>query len=298
MTYRIVFSNTGDEIPFDPVNQELLDFYIDQLALQNYNNFTAFDPDLGQIILNKIQNLKACVLEINALLKDLSTLRFPVLELEQYLNQSVLNKMHEDWAKAQNQIYDIQKKRLELNYSELAEKIHDAFPDHIQTPPLTVVLQMLGLDDIYYSLNNPHIHELEGMFSDLRFKISETWTKIADNHFSKNMLSNDLANISLSFNHLGRTLFNKFCNYDVNLEFDDENSFNELLGYVTLSLQPSQTIPFSKEYVNWCHNNNRQPIGNNLNIGNIPNLAQNLTTYRIIVLRNLLAKNTFSIYKG
>jgi hypothetical protein len=105
-------------------------------------------------------------------------------------------------------------------------------------------------------------------------------------------------NLKLSFNHLGRTLYDKFINFDVNLEHNDENSFNELLGFVTISLTPTQTIPLSLEYVNWCKQHNRTPIGNYLNIGNIPNISENLTKYRIIIFRNLLKNNKFSINKG
>ena len=298
MTYRIVFDGTGDEIPFDPVNQEVLDFYLEQLAQQNLNNFWPRNPEVGKIILLKIQCLKQCIVEINTWLYDLADLKIDVLDDEQYLDQNVLNKIHADWVRSQNLTYDIQKKRLQLNFSDIAEKIHDMFPDDIQTPPLGVVLDKLGLKSIYNSLNDPHVHGLESMFNCVRFSVSQKWTKIAENPFDKKLLTNDQANLSISFNHLGRTLYNKFCNFDTKLEFDDENSYDELLGYVTLSLQSSQTIPLSPEYITWCKSHNREPIGNNLNIGNIPNLLEDLKKYRKIVFRNLLANNKFSIKKG
>jgi hypothetical protein len=296
--YRIVFDRTGDEIPFVPVNLELLEFYLEQLDQQNLNNFWPCKSDLAKIIFVKLQKLKDSVLEINTWLNDLANFEIEVLDNEQYLDQRVLNKMHAEWVRSQNLIYDIQKKRLQLNFSSLAEKIHEMFPDDIQTPPLAVVIEKLGLKETYNSLNEPHIHSLELMFNRIKFTVSDTWTKIADNPFDKKLLTNNQANLSISFNHLGRTLYNKFLNFDTTLEFDDENSFDELLGYVTLSLQPSQTIPFSSEYIAWCKSNNREPIGDNLNIGNIPNLSENLTKYRTIVFRNLLSNNKFSIRKG
>ncbi len=298
MTYRIVFASTGDEIPFIPVNQELLDFYLKQLAEQNLNNFLPCNPEFGKIILSKIQRLKQCIIEVNTWLYDLADVKIDVLDDEQYLDQHVLNKIHADWVNSHNLIYDIQKKRLQLNFSDMAEKIHNMFPDDIQTPPLGVVLDKLGLATIYNSLNEPHVHGLELMFNYIKFSVSETWIKIVENPFDKKLLTNDQANLSISFNHLGRTLYNKFCNFDTRLEFDDENSYNELLGYVTLSLQPSQSMPLSPEYVAWCKRHNREPIGNNLNIGNIPNLSEDLAKYRKIVFRNLLANNKFSIKKG
>lgn len=298
MTYSIAFHNSGDEILFNPVNQELLDFYIEHLDKQNLNSFFPRTADIGKFILLQLNRIRGCVLEVNQWLKDLADFEFEVCDDFGYLNQRVLNKLHADWVRCQTQIYDIQKKRVQLNFSETAEKIHDMFPDDIQTPPLAVVLDKLGLSGIYYSLNEPHIHRLEESFNHIKFTVSQTWTKVSENPFDKKLLTNDQANLSISFNHLGRTLYNKFCNFDTSLEFDDENSFDELLGYVTLSLQTSQTIAYSPEYIAWCHKHNREPIGNYLNIGNIPNLCDNLSEYRIIVLRNLLAKNKFSIRKG
>lgn len=298
MSYKLVFDCTGDEIPFVPLNQELLDFYIEQLNSQQLNSFQCKNPQLGLRILNRIQNLKECALAINQWLYDLVETKIEVCDNEQYLDQSLLNKMHADWVNSQNLIYDIQKRRKETNFSELSEKIHSLFPDDIQTPPLGVVISKLGHGELYNSLNVPHIHMLELMFNNIVFAVSDVWTKIADNPFDKTLLTNDHANLSISFNHLGRTLYNKFVFFDHDLEFNDENSYDELLGYITLSLQPSQTIPFSAEYVDWCKRHNRQPSGDNLNIGNIPNLCDNLTKYRIIVFRNLLSNNKFSIQRG
>lgn len=298
MNYKLVFDCSGDEILFDPLNQQLLDFYVDQLNSQGLNSFHCKNPHHGSRILDRIQKLKQCVVEINQWLYDLAELQLEVCDNEQYLDQRLLNKMHADWVSSQNLIYDIQRRRKETNFSALSEKIHDMFPDDIQTPPLGVVISKLGFGELYSSLNDPHIHRLELMFKNIDFAVSDTWTKIADNPFDKTLLTNDHANLSISFNHLGRTLYNKFVFFDNDLEFDDENSFDELLGYVTLSLQPSQTIPLSAEYIAWCKKHNRQPSGDSLNIGNIPDLYNNLTKYRIIVFRNLLSNNKFSIQRG
>ena len=188
------------------------------------------------------------------------------------------------------------KKRKQFNYTGIAEQIHDMFPDNIQMPPMGVVIDKIGKKNIFNSLNVPYVHKIETMF-DIKYQTSTNWTKIADNHFSKKILNNNISNLSISFNHLGRTLYNKFINFDHALECNDENSFNELLGYVTLNLRPSETIGYSNEYLTWCKSHNKEPIGDFLNIGNIPNLYENLTKYRIIIFKNLLAGNSFSIYK-
>ena len=119
------------------------------------------------------------------------------------------------------------------------------------------MLDRIGKAKIYRSLIVPHIHALETSFNIINYQdlnqISDIWTIIADNPFPKNILTNNTANLSLTFNHPGRTLYNKYTNFDVNLKYNDENSYNQLLGFVTLSLAPPQTIPLSVEYINWCN---------------------------------------------
>jgi hypothetical protein len=90
-------------------------------------------------------------------------------------------------------------------------------------------------------------------------------------------------------------LYNKYQTFDTDLQYNDENSYNELLGFVSLHLVPPQTIPLSKEYTDWCVTHNKKPSGDYLNIGNIPDLKKHLTDYRLVVFRNLLQPNSFSI---
>ena len=296
MSYLLVFKNSGDVITFDPVNQEVLDFYIDQLTHQNLNNFSPVNQYLGKLILNQVDSIKLSIQQVNKWLFDLADTQFEVYNSEGYLDQRVLNHIHAQWVQIQSMPYDIQKKRKQFNYTGIAEQIHDMFPDDIQMPPMGVVIDKIGKKNIFNSLNVPHVHKIETMF-DIKYQTSTNWTKIADNHFSKKILNNNISNLSISFNHLGRTLYNKFINFDHALECNDENSFNELLGYVTLNLRPSETIGYSNEYLTWCKSHNKEPIGDFLNIGNIPNLYENLTKYRIIIFKNLLAGNSFSIYK-
>jgi len=296
MSYALIFDKSGDQIAFDPVNIDVLDFYIDQLNQQGLNKFSSCDQQLGQLMLSRLEAFRSCILEVNSWLYDLAGIEFEVFELEEYLDQKLLNKMHADWVNSQSMIYNIQQKRKQSNHSDIAEQIHDMFPDDIQTPTLATVVEKIGKLESYGRINEPYIHKIESSFNNIQYQVNQLWTKIADNPFSKQILTNDQANLSISFNHLGRTLYNKFLNFDNNLEYRDENSFDELLGFVTLSLQQSQTVAFSPEYVNWCNLHNREPIGNVLNIGNIPNLFDNLTRYRKIIFKNLLNQNSFSIH--
>lgn len=298
MSFVLAFDKTGDVIPFDPINQDVLEFYIDQLNSQSLNKFLPLVQNKGKQILDALSELRKCSIEINKWLHDIADIEVTVFELEGYLDQKNLNKLHADWVNSQSLVYDIQKKRKQFNFSGFAEQLHDMFPDDIQHPSLSTVLEKLKLSSTYDLINSPHVHSIESMFNNIKFTVSSGWVNVADNPFPKSILTNNTANLSLSFNHLGRTLYDKFLNFDVNLEYDDENSFNELLGFVTLSLTQPQTIPLSNEYISWCKHHNREPIGDRLNIGNIPNLQTNLTRYRTIMFKNMLSNNPFSIQKA
>ena len=99
-------------------------------------------------------------------------------------------------------------------------------------------------------------------------------------------------NFSLRYFHLGRSLYNKFYNWDLELEYDD-NTFNEIIARVGISLTPPETIPYSNEYIRWCNRHNQIPSGNHINIGNIPDLQHKLLSYRQLIYRNV--ENNFKI---
>ena len=109
------------------------------------------------------------------------------------------------------------------------------------------------------------------------------------------ILSNNLAHFRLHAHHLGRHLYEKFKLFEYNTDHNDENSYDELLGFVSLHFVQPQTISFSQEYIEWCNKYNKQPLGNYLNFGNIPDINTRLADYRMIVHRNVLEDNHFSI---
>ena len=296
MNFSLVFQNSGDLIPFRTISNqsaELLTYYVENLNDLNLNKFSS---PVGSKIEHGINKLHSVIVECNKFSYELLDQFIDTHPLEEYLDQRNLNKLHADWANWQTVGYNILEKRKRYN-SQQSELIHSMYPDDIPEPTLASVMSNLGFLKIYDSIN-PDIHSLESLVSNIKFSVGE-WIKFP-NPFSKSMLTNDICNFRLSFNHLGRTLYNKFRFFDQNLEFDDENSYNELLGFVDVNLVNPQTIPLSNEYVVWCNQHTRVPIGDHLNIGNIPNLLENLTNYRKIIFRNTLQNNAFTIqlHKG
>mgnify|MGYP003336199393 CR=1 FL=1 len=294
MQFQIVFDRTGDVILFDSVNDEILEYYINCLNVQNHNSFELTYPDVASKIQSSIHSLHHSILQANEWTQTLLDCIIPTGSDLDYLDPDRLNDYHANWANSLVQPYDIDSKRQQHNFSGLVEQIHDQFPDDIRYPTLGTVLKNLNLLDSYEKINLD-IHAIEQSFNVIRYNIRSQVPVEFKNPFKNQGLSNNHANIRLSFNHLGRTLYNKFINQGTKVEFRDENNYNELIGCVDLILQPSQSINMSEEYKTWCRSQQREPLGQWLNFGNICDLDQNIAKYRAIVYQNILKKNNFTI---
>jgi len=295
MNFSLTFDNSGDSIDFVSTHPDLVEYYVDQLNQRKANSFRIQNSTWAESVTQDIDYLHTVLEEVNSWIEELADWRYKTVGLEDYLSQQNLNKFHAEWVKSQNQIYNIDAKRIKNNFEGIVEHIHDMFPDDERFVMLGNLLNKLNRSQQYDQINHA-VHKLESKFNRINFGMSDgSWQEFS-NIFDKSILTNDVANFNLTFNHLGRTLYNKFQTFDLNLEHDDENSFDQLLGFVDLTLLPAQTIPLSGEYQQWCQSMNRVAYGNNLTLGNIPDLADRLTEYRQLIYKNLKNNNNFSIH--
>jgi len=295
MNFSLTFDNSGDSIDFVSTHPDLVEYYVDQLNQRKANSFRIQNSTWAESVTQDIDYLHTVLEEVNSWIEELADWRYKTVGLEDYLSQQNLNKFHAEWVKSQNQIYNIDAKRIKNNFEGIVEHIHDMFPDDERFVMLGNLLNKLNRSQQYDQINHA-VHKLESKFNRINFGMSDgSWQEFS-NIFDKSILTNDVANFNLTFNHLGRTLYNKFQTFDLNLEHDDENSFDQLLGFVDLTLLPAQTIPLSGEYQQWCQSMNRVAYGNNLTLGNIPDLPDRLTEYRQLIYKNLKNNNNFSIH--
>lgn len=291
MNFSLVFQNTGDSISFHTLNNELADllvYYVENLNRLQANKFYS---GTGIEIKNQIDRLDATIKHCNTFVFELLDQYIDTYNLDEYLDQKNLNKLHADWVRSHKMLYNIQEKRKKYQSAQ-AERIHDLYSDDIPCVPIGNLIGKLGVEKVYNDINLI-IHNIESLFSQVKFSVGR-WIEIA-NLFPTTLLTNNVSNFRLSFHHLGRTLHDKFINFDHNLEFDDENSFKELLGFIEVRLHPFETFSLSPEYVAWCNKKNKPPSGQFLNIGNIIDLDKNLTKYRKIIFQNSLQNNHFTI---
>lgn len=294
MNFSLTFENTNDSIVFKAINPDVVEYYIQQLNQRSINLFSCSRSDNGEYIKNRLTALHNSIEANNVLLDQLFDRKFPTYSSNEYLDQRHLNQLHVDWAKSQSWVYDVDKKRKQFDNSGLAEQLYQMYPENNKFPKLNGVLLNLGKLKEFDLINDPNIHELEQAFNRIRFAAEVDWIEFK-NPFPKSYATNDVCNFFFPFCHLGRSLFNKFVNYDDNLEFDDENTFDELLKFVEISLSRPQAIPYSAEFTEWCHKHGREPAGILIPLGNIPDLSTNLKGYRTMMLNNLLQKNKFTL---
>ena len=295
MNFSLIFNNSGDSIDFVSTNPDLVEYYIDQLNQRKTNSFHVQIPTWADSVTQDINHLLSVLEDVNSWIEELTDWRYETFELEHYLNQQNLNTLHAKWADSRKKIYNIDAKRLEYDYKGMAEHIHAMFPDHERSILLGNLLHKLNRSQQYNQINQA-VHKVESRFNQINFETSDAYHYDFPNIFNKSILTNDIANFNLTFNHLGRTLYNKFQNFDLNLEHNDENSFDQLLGFVDIRLVPAQTIPLSQEYQQWCQTMNRVACGDNLTLGNIPDLYDRLTEYRQLIHKNLKNNNNFSLH--
>ena len=274
---KLVFEQTGDELPFDDTNNEVLELFINKTFVTNKQYKSVKQCTL---------DLHASLLKINDFLISInSEIQFPVSI--NTLDQNDLNFLHAHWAKYAHG-----------SFSTKNPKLLDLFIDEELTCTLYSIAKRLPPEDLLDHLDNcnEYVHDIENQFTDNKFFTTKHVTSFVTPQASQ-YTNNNLANISIARMYIGRGLQNKFRNFDLNLEYDDENNFDEIHTALHINFANPETNTYSTEYLDWCKSHNRTPCGNNLNIGNFVNLAENLTTYRTIMYNNTQERNSFSIRK-
>ena len=296
MKFYLVFENSGDSIPFVSEKADLLEYYISFVNDHNVNKFSPKN-DLAIKLETALQNIKDVISQYNTTKASEFTGKFLIRnKVEDYLNQEYLNYIHCQWANSNHIEYtfnELKKLNIENRYTWLLDQL----PDDDRVIFASEIVYKYNVQELYFNVNYA-VHTIENFFHCIKYQgdFDENWEwKEIKNIFPKNYTSNSTANLSICYNHYGRSLYNKFLNQSGTVFHDDENTYNQLNGFLNLSLHPSQTIQYSKEYLHWCNQINKEPGGNNLNIGNIPNLPDHLTEYRKIIYRNTLAQNKFTL---
>jgi hypothetical protein len=297
MKFSLVFDKSGDTLPFEvKYNHELFEFFVDQTNKHSQNAFTN-NQELYKDLDKKITHLHWAVSKTNEVLYDLIGESFTQhTDLENYLNQPFLNKLHSDWVFSQCHDINIDNLRFSINTSQahLGNMLHELYPDEIRLIKTAPAMEKLGY--IYpYQEVNMGVHRLENSFTDMEFKADDKWA-VFDNPFLDTMVSNnDIVNFSFGYTYVGRQYYNKFKHFDSNLECPDHYNYETLEFAFQLNLLRPETIPFSKEAMHWANNQNIKIVAEQIPIANIVDLEPKLFEYRKMLYRNSRDNNRAKI---
>jgi hypothetical protein len=299
MKFSLVFENTGDSIPFELVcNHELFEFFVEKSVSQNQNRFSD-QQKIAQQVSKGLTDLHWALSNTNEILYDLVGINFPQSDnLETYLDQSLLNRIHAEWVFSQNLKVQVHQLRFSQNSNaaRLGEQLHDQFSDDIVETRLAVAMQHLGKIFPYEDVNLS-VHRLESIFtSRIEYNAPGKW-QVFDNPFRKTSMVSNLnrMNFTFGYTYVGRQLYNKFEYFDMNLECEDHYNYETLEYSFNLNLQQPETVSFSPEFLAWCSRHNRRPMANQIPIANVIDLDKHLTEYRKILYNNSQANNSASI---
>ena len=279
---KLVFENSGDELPIDVINHEVVELFEDSTFLtdKQYNDVAKLTAQLNEHTKNINNFLEFC--EINIRFAELNS-----------VSQTDLNSMHYFWAHYYND---------EMFTIDDFENLLDFFADGsvVTLSTITNTLDKGKTTDLKvdndFQRYNKMIHEIEQHFGNNKSFTAKDHMWF-DTPSMKYKTSNDIANLNVPPDFVGRTLENKFRYFDNDLQFSDENNWDQTSRKLNINFARPMTIPYSKEYINWCERLKRKPLGRYLNVGNFVNIDENLTTYRTIMYNNTQAGNSFSIRK-
>jgi len=299
MKFFLVFDQSGDYLPFETVsNHELFEFFVEKTNKENQNSFSN-KCALFRALDKQITHLHWSISKTNEVLYDLIGKSFDQhSNLENYLDQDFLNKIHFDWVQSQLKTADIDDLRFSNNsrVAVIGNNLHEQYPDEIRVVKTLPMMDKLGYLYPYEEVNLA-VHGLESSFTkqNLEFSADNKW-KVFDNPFIDSIISNNnITNFSFGYTYVGRQYYNKFKYFDDELKYSDHYNYEQLEFSFQLNLEKPQTIPFSQEAVAWSQKHNVPLITDQLPIANIVDISKNLFEYRKILFRNSRDNNRASI---
>ena len=299
MYFDLVFENSGDSITVEVVkNFKFFEFYLNSIKTNSDNQFENCGFDIKNLD-NEISQLTSRIKKINDVLKNLpnSILLEESNNLTRILDQDFLNKNHALWVKNEYITYNIDELRAseKLETKFIGNFLHSLYPDEIRLVTTSEILDKLGMLHEFQEINMG-IHRVENFFF-VNYEYSSTykWNLFENKFINEIETNNGKTNFNIAHTYVGRQNYDKFIHFDTDLNYNDFYNFEKIECSFNFNLSKPETIPFSKEFINWSKKNNQKPKGLQIPIGNIINLESNLTKYRTILYNNTKSNNKVSI---
>ena len=250
---KLTWSHTGDSLDLDLVDPAIFEYWLDQLNNDQKNQFHCVNTTFLET-----QPLVDVLVATNNMLEKFKL--DPLMDpYNDWYDQDNLNILHAKWVKLQQK--------------------HKGIVDLISKMPN-------GAIDHFHAVNTM-IHKIEKMhqigYINSQSKIWQT-----PNIFGADILKFGIWQIELQYQNLGRSNYEKWKNYDSNIDDTDTNNLTHLGGLVHFNIcRPIIQSP-PANYVEYCQQNNIKAYGNKLPMGNF---KISISSLRHIFSKNVNIKN-------
>jgi uncharacterized protein YacL (UPF0231 family) len=252
---RLRWTQTHDAIELTVVDHSVYEYFVEQLNINALNQYTVSDlryASLSQELQQRFDRVQSFV-QNRLYMTDFDREFDPS-------NQDDLNHLHMQWVKLHQR---------HPNIATVAE--------HVLPGDLPAI--------------NRLIHAIEESTTELQATTPDP-NHMMHNRWGTKILGFGLYNISVAYNNLGRSTWQKWQHADTDIG-SDLNNFSEI--YTTLKINVSRTEARSApvEYQAWCDQNNLPCVGNQMPLANFDKLDENLLYYRQLFYKNSLIENNF-----
>ena len=260
---NLVWSKTGDELKIDVYNYAVIEYWFEKLTEQGKNDFALLNKSNEGNTLDHntlSDKLNSLLKEINVILEKMLIKDFKEFENRDFLDQNVLNTLHEIWVKT-----------------------HQKYPNLKQFFILSK--KNKEWDDI-----NLYIHRIEYAHT-IYYTNTDKYAWQIENKFEANILTMDRFHVELGFQNLGRSTYQKWLNFDNNVHDSDTNNFTHIGGEIEITLGRSREYNYPKEYIQWCNDHRIPVVGAILPIGNFKGFNDTVGKIRTVIFKNLTYEN-------
>ncbi len=253
---RLRWTQTHDAIELVAIDCRVYEYFVEQINAQNINQYTV--SDLGYASLSK--ELQQRFNRIQNFIQTKLHLEDFNIELDTS-NQDSLNELHSKWV-----------------------KLHQRYPNIATLTEKVLPGDLAAINKLIHAIEVSMVN-FEAMSLNTDFKMP--------NCFGTDILSFGIYNVSVSYNNLGRSTWQKWQNADTTLD-TDLNNFDDIYTTLSFKVIPSVTTKTAPtEYQEWCKRHALPCVGSQMPLANFDKLEENLLQYRQLFYKNSLIENNF-----
>lgn len=260
MTYRLTWTKTGDYFDVNPIDSELSAWFVEQCKLHESGFKTnVFSTDRQTSTATQlIEQTATDLMSVNTLL---AKFKLPLLEIENWFDQTQLNQLHKDWIMLLRDNSNIEHAMFNID-----EQVFDAF----------------------HRINR-QVHSLESMFV-YEMRCPSLWRE--PNPFIDRLFDTGVFNVSILYVDHGRNAKEKFVNFDDEPNDHELSPWRNIGANIEINLARPYFTQQPKAFLEYCAKHGIAAQDDRLPFGNLVDCKSNLANARQVMNRNhILADN-------